>query len=248
MSSKDSALQVFGQRSIKSSALFRSSNPGKDAKEDASGDQKAGWTRVSLSEFLDRKLQRTSSPLGTVQGKVKPFSTLLGARNASELGNSQDCKKKALAENKRSVDKALFEQFKLTCKESGEDRNVFEQFKLTCEESGEDHKVATSSSKVRDSADVEEGRESRKRRNPFGGGIVSPLKRVVVLGQAPSPAQRRKAENISLNEKRRPLYNHYANGGGFWDSGMEGFETEEVGESEVWEGVGSTTLGGIDWH
>jgi hypothetical protein len=29
---------------------------------------------------------------------------------------------------------------------------------------------------------------------------------------------------------------------------MEGVDNEEVGYSEVWEGVGSTTLGGIEWH
>lgn len=40
-----------------------------------------------------------------------------------------------------------------------------------------------------------------------------------------------------------------ANGGGFWDSEMEGVDGEAVGFSEVWEGVGSTTFGGVvDWH
>jgi len=30
---------------------------------------------------------------------------------------------------------------------------------------------------------------------------------------------------------------------------MEGVDNEELGASEAWEGVGSTTLGGIvDWH
>jgi hypothetical protein len=30
---------------------------------------------------------------------------------------------------------------------------------------------------------------------------------------------------------------------------MEGVDNEALGVSEVWEGVGSTTLGGIvDWH
>lgn len=38
------------------------------------------------------------------------------------------------------------------------------------------------------------------------------------------------------------------NGSGFWDSNMLGIDNEEVGFSEVWEGVGSTTLGGIEWH
>ncbi|XP_030517564.2 uncharacterized protein LOC115731081 isoform X2 [Rhodamnia argentea] len=230
MSSKDSAFQVFGQRSIKSSALFRSSIPDKDAKEDVNGDRKAGWTRVSLSEFLDQKLRRTSASPGTVQGKAKPYSTLLGSRDVSKLGNPPDCKKKASVEKKNSVDKTVFEQFKLTYKENGED-----------------HHVATVATKVGGLGE-DERRESRKRRNPFEGGIFAPLKRVLVLGQAPSPEQGRNAESIGRNEKRRPLYNHYANGGGFWDSGMEGFESEEVGQSEVWEGVGSTIIGGVDWH
>lgn len=40
-----------------------------------------------------------------------------------------------------------------------------------------------------------------------------------------------------------------ANGSGWWDCDMEGVDSEEVGHSEVWEGVGSTTYGDIvDWH
>ena len=29
---------------------------------------------------------------------------------------------------------------------------------------------------------------------------------------------------------------------------MEGVDNEEVGCNEVWEGVGSATLGGLDWN
>lgn len=40
-----------------------------------------------------------------------------------------------------------------------------------------------------------------------------------------------------------------ANGCGWWDCDMEGIDNEEVGFSEVWEGVGSTTFGEVgDWH
>ena len=38
------------------------------------------------------------------------------------------------------------------------------------------------------------------------------------------------------------------NGCGWWDCNMEGIDNEEVGVNEVWEGVGSTTLGGIEGH
>ncbi|MCI07214.1 hypothetical protein A2U01_0028279 [Trifolium medium] len=34
-----------------------------------------------------------------------------------------------------------------------------------------------------------------------------------------------------------------ANGHGWWDDDMEGVDNEALGVSEVWEGVGSTTLG-----
>ncbi|XP_020519474.1 uncharacterized protein LOC18428597 isoform X2 [Amborella trichopoda] len=39
-----------------------------------------------------------------------------------------------------------------------------------------------------------------------------------------------------------------ASGSGWWDSDMEGLDSEEVGCKEVWEGMGSTTLGGLEWH
>lgn len=38
------------------------------------------------------------------------------------------------------------------------------------------------------------------------------------------------------------------NGGGWWNDNMEGVDNEEVGCTESWEGVGCTTLGGIEWH
>lgn len=39
-----------------------------------------------------------------------------------------------------------------------------------------------------------------------------------------------------------------ANGHGWWDCDREGVDSEEVGHKEVWEGVGSTTVGGLEWH
>lgn len=39
------------------------------------------------------------------------------------------------------------------------------------------------------------------------------------------------------------------NGLGFWDCDMEGVDSEEVGYSEVWEGVGLIMFGDIvDWY
>ncbi|KAK1578382.1 hypothetical protein Q3G72_029846 [Acer saccharum] len=47
-------------------------------------------------------------------------------------------------------------------------------------------------------------------------------------------------------KRRNPFVD--ANGSGWWDSGMEGIDDEEVGFGEAWEGVSSTTFGGIEWH
>ncbi|XP_045821600.1 uncharacterized protein LOC123914446 [Trifolium pratense] len=73
-------------------------------------------------------------------------------------------------------------------------------------------------------------------------------KHVVVLGGESRLKPKKQMETDFNGEKQKP-YNHYANGHGWWDDDMEGVDNEALGVSEVWEGVGSTTLGGIvDWH
>nr|CAN66196.1 hypothetical protein VITISV_008705 [Vitis vinifera] len=78
------------------------------------------------------------------------------------------------------------------------------------------------------------------------GGISR--KHLVVLGGDPKPKQTGRLENFIRNKKPRPLFNHYANGSGWWDCNMEGVDGDEVGCNQAWEGVGSTTLGGLEWH
>ncbi|GJN20847.1 hypothetical protein PR202_gb08275 [Eleusine coracana subsp. coracana] len=40
-----------------------------------------------------------------------------------------------------------------------------------------------------------------------------------------------------------------ASGGGWWHSDMEGVDGEEVGwTDDMWEGMGSVSLGGLEWH
>ncbi|CAL8076559.1 unnamed protein product [Prunus armeniaca] len=78
-------------------------------------------------------------------------------------------------------------------------------------------------------------------------------KTFTVPGGDPKPKpqayqKRRRNESSVSKEKAGPVYNHYANGCGWWDCDREGIDNEEVGLNEVWEGVGSTTLGGIEWH
>ncbi|QHO35357.1 uncharacterized protein DS421_9g274740 [Arachis hypogaea] len=133
------------------------------------------------------------------------------------------------------------------------DQRVFERFKQT--EEKEDFVGFLCADELENSVSVaDESQESRKRKNPFEGGIQSQTVRnnVVVLGgesKFKQKGQKAQIEINSSNKKPKPLYNHYANGRGWWDYDMEGVDNEELGFSEVWEGVGSTTLGGIaDWH
>ncbi|KAI5347596.1 PREDICTED: LOC110689226 isoform [Prunus dulcis] len=89
--------------------------------------------------------------------------------------------------------------------------------------------------------------------NYSGGGKHTVRKHFTVLGGDPKPKpqayqKRRRNESFVIKEKAGPVYNHYANGCGWWDCDREGIDNEEVGLNEVWEGVGSTTLGGIEWH
>ncbi|XP_066386984.1 uncharacterized protein [Miscanthus floridulus] len=84
-------------------------------------------------------------------------------------------------------------------------------------------------------------------------------RRVVVLGDdpRPRPASRRGRARPTRGgrggegggEGGRALYNHYASGGGWWHGDMEGVDGEEVGwTDDMWEGMGSVTLGGLEWH
>lgn len=230
MKPKDtSIIRALGQRSISSLFLSRSSNSSNEGiqKEASKKD-----SRVPLVDFLDRKLHSTSVLPRTVQGKSRPFSSLLGPRESSgSIDGHTGAKKGGEAESNCVTDKVFFEQFKHTGEVKGD-----------CEGSCSVVEV--------DSCNIDDVQESRKRKNPFQGGDEKhiPRKHLLVLGGDPKPKQKVKEENYISKKKPRPLYNHYANGCGWWDDNMEGVDNEEVGYSEVWEGVGSTTLGGIEWH
>ncbi|OEL35787.1 putative disease resistance RPP13-like protein 1 [Dichanthelium oligosanthes] len=112
--------------------------------------------------------------------------------------------------------------------------------------------------------DVEEiGAASRpeprnKRKSPLGGdehGSDAKARRVVVLGDDPRPrpawrrGRARPTRGGGVGHGGRALYNHYASGGGWWHGDMEGVDGEEVGwTDDMWEGMGSVTLGGLEWH
>uniref|UniRef100_A0A0E0ITH7 AAA+ ATPase domain-containing protein n=1 Tax=Oryza nivara TaxID=4536 RepID=A0A0E0ITH7_ORYNI len=128
---------------------------------------------------------------------------------------------------------------------------------------------------IEDIAAGDRRRETRKRKSPLGGGgggddhhSGGSGKRVVVLGDDPKPrpAARTMTTTATTRRQRRgrrhagptgrgeeggdqAAYNHYASGGGWWHGEMEGVDGEEVGwTDDMWEGMGSITLGGLEWH
>ncbi|XP_010274282.1 PREDICTED: uncharacterized protein LOC104609607 [Nelumbo nucifera] len=233
------AIRGFGQRSISSSSsfAFRSQSADANSKE-SKGDVQAKSSKknsyISLSEFLDRKLEKTSKPAKTVQGKQSPFSSLVGGGNDANGSTAErvEVRKGGDADN-GFLGEAVFEQFKCARKD-----------KEDCEDSCKGGEVVGSTT-------IDE-QESRKRKNPFEFSSEDNKQRgnrryLVVLGDEPKPKQKRREQSFIRNEKSSHLFNHYANGSGWWDCNMEGVDSE-VGCREIWEGMGSTTLGGLEWH
>ncbi|CAK9318845.1 unnamed protein product [Citrullus colocynthis] len=233
MNNERPPIRVFGQRSISSSFLSRSSNPFKNQDSQSKLSKKS--SQLSLSDFLDRKLPQTSVPQRTVKGNSTPFSSLQGPRNSSNgpIGIHYGTD----SQTESAISKVLFEQFKRSEPNQGE------------------YLVSGSASEA-DIFKTDDMLESRKRKKSSEAFIsTTPCdsqtrkKNVVVIGGDPKPKHKGKeAIHIVRNKKPKPLYNHYASGSGWWGCDMEGVDSEEVGLGEVWEGVGSTTLGGLEWH
>ncbi|KAF8392010.1 hypothetical protein HHK36_022350 [Tetracentron sinense] len=236
MKAKQPSLGGFGQRSIPSSLSFNSPCSFKESKANEQIKVPQKHSRISLSDFLDRKLDKTSILPKTVQGKQRPFSVLVGGGDVAGSGHGRIGVKgrRGGAENDYVLDDSVFEQFKQT-------RTEKEDYDGSC------GGVGVGGSTTNDS------QESRKRRNPFeisiGGNEGNTASRhLVVLGDDPKPKQNGREDNFIRNKKPRSLFNHYTNGIGWWDCNMEGVDSEEVGCNEVWEGLGSTTLGGLEWN
>ncbi|KAL7177388.1 hypothetical protein ACSBR2_030695 [Camellia fascicularis] len=233
MNSKHPPVRVLGQRSIASTFLFRTSkpNPSTDCKGDVKIKTLKRDSRVSLSDFLNRKLHRSSVLPSSAQGKDRPFCPPVGKKDVSGSNEGQNGVKEV-----KPVHELVFEQLKWTRKEN-------EDCLGSCAD-GEGGSSCT-----------ENMQESRKRKIPSAGedGKQSAQKHLVVLGDCPRPIHpipKKKGEERSFTASKKPrrLFNHYANGSGWWDYNMEGVDNEEVGCNEVWEGIGSATLGGLDWQ
>ncbi|KAK1365834.1 RNA-binding protein [Heracleum sosnowskyi] len=224
-SSKLPTIRVFGQRPISSQFLSASSKS--DGKEDGQCKAPRKDMRVSLSNFLDRKLQKGSK---SVKGKQEPFSSpvigmgVSGCRGRENTGNK-------IGEPELNCDiDVAFEKLKSTAdKKEGCISLPADEFHISniCHTQG-----------------------SRKRSRPDEGMDEKAVARkvLVTLGDNNKNAHNPRKTRFFSHEKPKPLFNHYANGSGWWDSNMEGVDNDEVGCHEMWEGVGSTTLGGLEWN
>ncbi|OMO93075.1 hypothetical protein CCACVL1_06641 [Corchorus capsularis] len=194
---------------------------------------------TSLSDFLNRKLPRSSDIPKTVQEKSKPFSSLLRPKDGETVDKQDERKKEEETMKNDVLDKVVLEQFK---------QDNAEKADFITPSGG----AAEVEEEVVEIPDTNEVQNSRKRQNPFQ--VADEERRTrkpfLVLGDDPERSKRRGKRECSISkEKPKPHYNHYANGSGWWDCDMEGVDSEEVGLGEIWEGVGSTTFGGIvDWH
>ncbi|CAM8989464.1 unnamed protein product [Rhodiola kirilowii] len=245
---ESSSIRLAGQRSITSSLTSRSSDRSCISKTGRPG---IGG-KISLSEFLSKKLHKSSVLPDTSKDKEKLSSSLVRRGNSFGPLQNGDMKVDNATERTCHLDKSVFDKFKPVVNNSDEE---------------------TVSPCIADDLDSlnrahEDMRESKKRlylsstilhilafeSDPLrwdlqdGSECVTKKRRVVVLGDDPGHSSCINKPTYKKSEQSVPLYNHYANGRGWWDSNMEGVDNEEVGSSEVWEGVGSTTLGGLDWH
>ncbi|XP_016472524.1 uncharacterized protein LOC107794539 [Nicotiana tabacum] len=224
------SIRPLGQRSIASTFLFRSSNQstGCEKKVESKATNQKG-SSISLSDFLSKKLHKSPVLPGVVPGNKK-ISVPASSKVTSKSINGQINRGKDGETGIPCALDAIFEQYKNTMKGN--------QDVSAPNDCGEVSVCST-----------DDVRTSRKRGLIEGSsGNQSARKVLAVLGEGSAEKRRRKVRMIDNIEKPSTLFNHYANGGGWWDCNMEGVDNEEVGCNEVWEGMGSTTLGGLEWH
>ncbi|GAB4851905.1 hypothetical protein Ancab_031304 [Ancistrocladus abbreviatus] len=253
-SSSTIRLRALGQLSIHSTRLLRTPTTS-DGHDHGSTGRPSSRSTISLADYLNRKLRRTpvhpataprSIPSSTantlLQGNHNPFFSSVGHYGDSVFtGIGNECKGSRLPEVTATnvIEDSLFKQFNYIYTRQENERNV----ELS---GGNEIRVCVE--------DVDVLHESKKRKNPSGGGLNgdhdlhSPRKHLVILGDDPTPKHTNHEENSASKKKPKPLYNYYENGIGWWDSEREGIDSDEVGCNEVWEGMGSTTLGGLEWH
>ncbi|XP_065030203.1 uncharacterized protein LOC135652839 [Musa acuminata AAA Group] len=221
MKPRPSGVREFGQTSLPPSFFSKSRVPDEHHPKRSSNKQP-----VPLSEFLNRKLIKTTDR--SVKVKQTSFSSIGSATKDSSSKNDE-------ASGRFILHDVIFRQFMVSAKGK-------EQSGITGggESGGPQLQSYTGG-----------GDNSRKRKNPFDssgdGERVTARKSMIVLGDDPKPWRSRRGKT-TVETTDKPFYDHYANGSGQWDCSKEGVDSEEVGCNDFWEGMGSTTLGGLEWH
>ncbi|KAL0802258.1 hypothetical protein Bca101_057434 [Brassica carinata] len=214
---------------------------------------------ATFSEFLDSKLNKSvlfkpNNVQKSIPEEEGPrlFTSLVSSKDVTQIshGFGRDDKNK---NGDGGLEKTMLRQFKP--RETVQiSEQVTSKAKPSLELVDEDVDLLTTCfTEIDDDIIVKDDKLSKKRKDPFEGmeRMDRTRKPVLVFGDNSKSMQVEgdRGSNSTSCKKRKPTYNHYANGSGFWDCDMEGVDSEEVGHSEVWEGVGSTTFGDIvDWH
>ncbi|KAJ4784376.1 Disease resistance protein (CC-NBS-LRR class) family [Rhynchospora pubera] len=184
----------------------------------------------SISKTLDSGLAKLGN--GAIKVKKNAFSSI---GSTSTRNNSNDEKEKETGNSVLS--EAIFKQFNSSA--------VREDLLGIEKDEGQDNSESPVSQ-----SEIEPRFDSGKRKNPFGESSNKCTPRLLVLGDDPKPQLKLKRKKlVSQDNREKPLYNHYANGRGRWDGDSEGVDHEEVGwDEDMWEGMGSIMLGGLDWN
>ncbi|KAJ4732862.1 RNA-binding protein [Rhynchospora pubera] len=225
MKQKDSAsnMRPFGQISISS---FLSKPRPRSLEEE----KQPKPLSQSISKTLDSGLAKLGN--GAIKVKKNAFSSI---GSTSTRNNSNDEKEKETGNSVLS--EAIFKQFNSSA--------VREDLLGIEKDEGQDNSESPVSQ-----SEIEPRFDSGKRKNPFGESSNKCTPRLLVLGDDPKPQLKLKRKKlVSQDNREKPLYNHYANGRGRWDGDSEGVDHEEVGwDEDMWEGMGSIMLGGLDWN
>ncbi|KAL2518645.1 hypothetical protein Adt_14892 [Abeliophyllum distichum] len=275
MKSQKSSVRPLGQRSIASSFLLRASNRVGNFKKNV--EIKAPNRKCSgqsLSDFLNQKLHRSSVLPTSVQGKERPFVSPLSHEELKRCAEGESGGKQRGEPNVNCSLDGVFEMFKHVEKDKKDNAHSFGNNEIGSIDTddlqqtrkrnnlSEGHDDEPSARKrlviLGDYSKPQRGERKIISSTEKPRSVFSHLqshddepfarKRLVVLGDDSKPSRKGKWKKIFSKEEPTPLFNHYANGGGWWDSNMEGVDNEEVGCNEVWEGMGSITLGGLEWH
>ncbi|KAH9318683.1 hypothetical protein KI387_020452, partial [Taxus chinensis] len=185
-------------------------------------EKKAGGTSsspVSLLEFLDKKLDKRSQK--TLEGKscddVSAIPRVLGRGTSHGQTNTST-----------GIALSMFQQLNHSSKHPQQEVTKAQDEGAT---SVHDPTGKRTSLKRKNFSSPDDFRES------FSG-------RLLVLGDDPKPKKKLHVPK-GFNERPHTIFNHYADGGGWWDTDMVGLDSDEVGTTEIWEGMGSTTIGGL---